>query len=441
MGRIRWASSGAGEAASGFISTLTDLVSEMLDQSYFCALPGHPQQAADSLDICGEERALIKYQPSAEFWFGTLQQNQALWISRVARAWEDYEQAGTPQAVLRGVEDWGNETYNPEPLFPWGVKLAETGWANFRVDLGVDVPFYGPHTCGDGVACGDFDALCGMDADLREVESLRRTIRKWQPRRSKGYIRFAGDQYDNDNLPYHSVDEGSDVGNLLLGVGVTGNLVLNFATDLIDEGNLLFVNLVLGLIGGGEITYSLSSTGWKEVYSQDTLSGSGPKRHIILAKVQENNDPADMTITVTNVSGAANKRALARMILLPGEYPSVDRAIVGISATSGVGAPAGTDIPEPNLNNITGNICTALAFVAGNVGSYTWEPGGMLELDSERTAGGPIGIGASEAYELVAPGVTDFSSFTLSHVNADAAWSQIALIVAQHNKIVIPVDY
>lgn len=132
-GRIRWAAEGAGQAATGFIGILTDLATEGLHQAFYSRLPGHHQQAVDSLDVVGADRELIKYSPSPIDFTGTASESLALWRTRVHRAWVDYEQGGTPQVVLRGVEDWGNETFGA--LDP----SSEIGYATHDANVSTDV--------------------------------------------------------------------------------------------------------------------------------------------------------------------------------------------------------------------------------------------------------------------------------------------------------------
>jgi hypothetical protein len=179
MGRIRWAASLPGRAATGMLSLLTDTVAEGVQQAFYSKLPGHPHMANDTLDIAGAERDLIRY-PG---------ETRASWAARVQGAWDAYEQSPSSFAVIQGVQDWGNamfpDTWDDNPV------LTEHGWARFAVTIPYGNTDWGPAIeYGDPVVYGETNAVYGIsNAEAVDVALLRRTVRKWKPSRSKASIR------------------------------------------------------------------------------------------------------------------------------------------------------------------------------------------------------------------------------------------------------------
>ena len=120
-GRIRWATGPLGRRAVGYIGILNDQIAEGMRQAFFASLPGHPDQARDSLDTIGHSRDLILY-PG---------ETQEVWGNRVRDAWVDYEQGGTPQVVLTGVDDWGKAMLTA--FWDSNHYITESQWARFQV--------------------------------------------------------------------------------------------------------------------------------------------------------------------------------------------------------------------------------------------------------------------------------------------------------------------
>ncbi len=202
-GRIRWATATLGQRAVGYIALLNDQIAEGMRSAFVASLPGHPEQARDSLDTVGHSRDLILY-PG---------ETQDIWSTRVLNAWTDYEQGGTPQAVVKGVNDWGRAIL---PDF-WDATayVTESSWARFQTvipygNTGDNVTFawLPAYTYGSGRVYGpaqDYftdSVIYGLDyaAADEEIEPialqldlLRRTIRKWKPVRSKGTIKIVLD--------------------------------------------------------------------------------------------------------------------------------------------------------------------------------------------------------------------------------------------------------
>jgi len=226
-GRIRWASGGLGQRAVGYIALLNDEIAEGMRQAFYASLPGHPDQARDSLDTIGHSRDLILY-PG---------ESQEVWGVRVRNAWEDYEQGGTPQAVLKGVDDWGKAILD----LTWDSNhyLTEENWARFQVVIpfgnandGVTIEWIPPYQYGSGRLYGpaqDYltdSVVYGMDylaVDIEpialQLDLLRRTIRKWKPARSKGTVRVVLDQ-----LSHYYGEPGLVYEEMFFGTGAVANL-------------------------------------------------------------------------------------------------------------------------------------------------------------------------------------------------------------------------
>ena len=251
--RIRWATAPLGSRAVGYIALLNDQIAEGMQQAFYASLPGHPAQARDSLDTIGHSRDLILY-PG---------ETQEVWSARVHRAWDDYEEGGTPQVVIRNVDDWGRATL-PSVFWDTNVYVTESSWARMEVVIpfgnvtdGVTFAWLPAYTYGSGRVYGpaqDYftDAgVYGMDyaaADEEiepialQVDLLRRTVKKWKPVRSKAKVRVVlspfARYYGEPNLVYFSP-------TYTFGAAATregaGNLVIPYAAD-IEVGDLLIIH-------------------------------------------------------------------------------------------------------------------------------------------------------------------------------------------------------
>jgi hypothetical protein len=299
MGRIRWSAEGAGQAATGFIGILTDLATEGLHQAFYSRLPGHPQQAADSLDVTGADRELIKYSPSPVDFTGTASESQALWKARVQRAWVDYEQGGTPQVVLRGVEDWGKETFGILD----GAFLVGSATHDANVNLDVGDLLLAPEAEDNLVLhCdGSPGRLIFLNLNSTPEAEIEVLQEGWSLVATNDTVSGTGHPYHHEVWwkvvkPYESFTSvevrcknlassnkrfigravnvsGSYVGNPILEVvKSTGDGTTIAAPELSAQG---FTCLALAFIASRLTTYSAISGGWQEIEQERTAGTTG----------------------------------------------------------------------------------------------------------------------------------------------------------------------
>ena len=113
LSSVAWASAFWGRRLiGGAIGIFSDALAEAAQQAFYARLPGHPQQAPDSLSASGADRSLFRFR-------GETLPNFA---ARILEAWTDYDQAGTPQQMIRVLNQWGNAGF-PDT---W-VNLTQSG--------------------------------------------------------------------------------------------------------------------------------------------------------------------------------------------------------------------------------------------------------------------------------------------------------------------------
>ncbi len=101
-----------GRRLVGHLGIISDALAEATQQAFYARLPGHPQQAPDSLSVSGADRGLFRFR-------GETLPNFA---ARIIEAWSDYDQAGTPQQMIRVLNQWGRAGF-PDT---W-VDLTQSG--------------------------------------------------------------------------------------------------------------------------------------------------------------------------------------------------------------------------------------------------------------------------------------------------------------------------
>jgi hypothetical protein len=111
---VKWFNGHYGRRLRGTVGLLGNGLAELSRQAFLQRLPGHPEQARDSLDACGYDRDLLFYQGETE----------AQWLDRVVNAWETYGYSSTPQSVKVAVEAWGAATF-PTTWVAGNVELVE----------------------------------------------------------------------------------------------------------------------------------------------------------------------------------------------------------------------------------------------------------------------------------------------------------------------------
>ncbi len=439
MGRIRWASQGAGAAASGYIAVLTDLVTEGLHQAFYARLPGHPQQAADSLDVTGSDRDLIKYSPSVDF-IGDPLVSAALWKTRVHRAWKDYEQGGTPQVVIQGVNDWGNETFGTlnVDLDGYAVALEEYQWARFRVDLSDDVPWGPAFVYGAvGRKYGD-GGVYGMSGHSDDIQSCRRTVRKWKPKRSKGKLRFnQGQIIDAVGDPFFIIADpgeeynlvGSGTLNLQYGLGVDGG-------DGATPGNIIFVHIASE--GLNLVTYELSGAGPNPfILIHSHNNGINLTQSLYYKRVNPE-FTGNITVEVTAVGG---QRTLAQTCTVSGEYApaSIVDPILEHDETTGQNSAGDLTAALPTISDPDTSDVRALVFLSLNANNTVAFSGAWTEVaDAERGAGSADGGIGMSAASCALPAGNSIST-ELATLGAITDWAAIAVSIIQHEILEIPV--
>jgi hypothetical protein len=164
--------------AGGAIGIMADLISEGSTQAFYSRLPGHHQQAPDSLAQVGADRDLHRFRG----------ETTAKWLARVIAAWSDYAQGGTPQQVLRALNQWGEAGW---PL-SWDadqVTLEEDPNPTvfeftITIPFGLIDPPWEPWLWDDGHSWDDVDLYWDIGATT-DIPMLLYLIRKWKPARSK----------------------------------------------------------------------------------------------------------------------------------------------------------------------------------------------------------------------------------------------------------------
>lgn len=163
-----------GERLLGVQALVFDLLAEGARQSLFQHMPGHPQQAPDSVSQSGSDAGLFRYRGETD----------ASWKSRVANPWPEHEQSGTDINLLREIDEWGGIVY-PATWVAGQCYLLESSGGRFTLFIPAGLVPWGPKPkFGSGKRFGD-GTLYGVTASGEDVATLRRIVRKWKPSRSK----------------------------------------------------------------------------------------------------------------------------------------------------------------------------------------------------------------------------------------------------------------
>lgn len=169
--------------AGGAIGLMADALSEGASQAFYARLPGHPQQAPDSLTQVGRDRDLFRFRGETD----------DAWEARVHDAWTDYEQAGTPQQLLHVVNQWGQagwpSTWNTGLITL--VESVDPAVFQFTLTIGfgtIDPPWT-IATYGSGHVYGEFGLFYGVGANT-DLPTLLYLVRKWKPARSQAKVKI-----------------------------------------------------------------------------------------------------------------------------------------------------------------------------------------------------------------------------------------------------------
>lgn len=179
---IAWARAFFGRRLLGTFSMLGDDIAATATQAFFARLPGHPQQAVDSLIQVGRDRGLVRFRG----------ETTAAWVSRVQSAWDDYAQGGTDIQMKRVINQWGNAG--------WPITWDDNGWTfvetsgvgifNFTITIpfGLIDPPWVPIVYGSaGHIYGEQGFFYGAGPS-NDLAMLLYLVRKWKPSRSRGYV-------------------------------------------------------------------------------------------------------------------------------------------------------------------------------------------------------------------------------------------------------------
>lgn len=167
----------------GTLGIYADMIAEGVSQAIYARLPGHPEQAPDSLERSGIDRGLVRFRG----------ETAANWVARVRSAWNDYEQGGTPPQVLRIVNQWGQAGW-PGSWNSSLVTLVESGNPldfsfTITIPFGLIAPAWTPELYGSGHAYGESGFYYGIAASS-DVAMLVYIVNKWKPQRSRAYVRI-----------------------------------------------------------------------------------------------------------------------------------------------------------------------------------------------------------------------------------------------------------
>lgn len=178
---IVWARAFWGRRLMSTISMVGDTVFGTALQAFFARLPGHPQQAPDSLVQVGRDRVLIRFRGETD----------ANWIARVQSAWDDYAQAGTDIQLKRVLNQWGNAGW-PLTWSNSGWTLTETsGVGVFQITItipyGLIIPAWTPITYGSGHIYGEEGFYYGIGPSS-DIAMLLFLVSKWKPSRTKAFV-------------------------------------------------------------------------------------------------------------------------------------------------------------------------------------------------------------------------------------------------------------
>lgn len=167
----------------GSLALVADMLALGTTQAFYARLPGHQQQAPDSLTASGSDRGLIQFR-------GETQSNYA---ARVRAAWDDYAQGGTSIQMLRVINQWGTAGWPDTWVTLDSSHLVESGVPTdfsftLTIPYGLIVPPWSPITYGTvGRFYGESDFFYDVGPST-DIPMLLYLVRKWKPSRSKGFV-------------------------------------------------------------------------------------------------------------------------------------------------------------------------------------------------------------------------------------------------------------
>ncbi len=173
-----------GRRISGTVGLVADAIAEAGSQGFYARLPGHPQQALDSLTQVGQDRALYQFRG----------ESQSAFSARVKNAWVDYAQAGTWQQIIRVLNQWGNAGWPATWSNLTSSNLVESGSPSVftftvTIPFGLIVPAWAPANYGAGNVYNQSGFYYGIGPST-DLAMLVYLVHKWKPSRSKGFVKI-----------------------------------------------------------------------------------------------------------------------------------------------------------------------------------------------------------------------------------------------------------
>lgn len=168
----------------GAIGLMADALAEGASQAFYARLPGHSQQALDSLVQVGLDRDFYRFRGETD----------ANWLARIQAAWDDYAQGGTPQQVLHVVNQWGMAGWPTTWVALTSSALVESGSPTdfsftLTIPFGLISPAWVPEVYGGGHVYGEAGFFYGLGAST-DVAMLLYLVHKWKPSRSLGRVQI-----------------------------------------------------------------------------------------------------------------------------------------------------------------------------------------------------------------------------------------------------------
>jgi hypothetical protein len=164
----------------GTIGLMADAIASAAQQAFYAHLPGHPQQAPDSLTQSGFDRDEIRFRGESVANYSALVQN----------AWDDYAQGGTWQQMIKVINQWGNAGWPASWINLTSSNFVESGdpvvWTStLTIPYGIINPPWVPWTVGGGSNVGAIGLYVGIGFST-DIYMLLYLVRKWK--RSAGIV-------------------------------------------------------------------------------------------------------------------------------------------------------------------------------------------------------------------------------------------------------------
>ncbi len=178
---VVWARAFFGRRLLGVPGMTADEFANTATQAFLARLPGHPQQAPDSLTEVGRDRGLIRFRGETD----------AAWQARVREAWDDYAQAGSDIQMRRVLNQWGNAGWPTTWDDSWTLTEI-SGVGVFITNIVIpwplmSIPPMTPEVYGGTHIYGESGFYYGIGAST-DLAMLLYLIRKWKPSRTLVHV-------------------------------------------------------------------------------------------------------------------------------------------------------------------------------------------------------------------------------------------------------------